>query len=226
MKALLNRLPRWAEFTVVVGGAFGYFIVSALFVAFHPDLITKPHHTNGTLIALGIAETVMFAVLGSFLWVRGWTPSRVGLKPTWPETGTGVGLAFVAYMAYFAAWFAFALLAPGLLQSALHVVVVTPGISLATALIIPWINGFYEELFVAGYIITALKDRRSLWFAVNVSVAIRLLYHLYQGVLGVVVIVPLGLVFGYWYARNGRLWPLIVAHAVIDLIGMLANVKW
>ena len=86
------------------------------------------------------------------------------------------------------------------------------------------INGLYEELFVAGYVITLLKERRGLWFAVNVSVAIRLMYHLYQGALSVVVIVPMGLILGYWYARKGRLWPLVVAHTLIDLVGMLSKV--
>jgi membrane protease YdiL (CAAX protease family) len=45
-------------------------------------------------------------------------------------------------------------------------------------------------------------------------------YHLYQGVLGALTIAPVGLLFAYWYVRSGRLWPLIVAHGLIDFIGL------
>jgi membrane protease YdiL (CAAX protease family) len=55
---------------------------------------------------------------------------------------------------------------------------------------------------------------------------IRLGYHLYQGPFGVVAIVPLGLILAYWYAKNGKLWPLIVAHAAIDLVGLLTKVQY
>jgi uncharacterized protein len=65
-------------------------------------------------------------------------------------------------------------------------------------------------------VIAALDPRRSAWTGINVSVAIRLLYHLYQGPLGVLYIVPLGLVFAWWYARSARLWPLVIAHALYD----------
>jgi membrane protease YdiL (CAAX protease family) len=44
---------------------------------------------------------------------------------------------------------------------------------------------------------------------------VRLLYHLYQGPIGVVTIVPMGLLFGYAYARSRQLWPLIFAHVLI-----------
>jgi membrane protease YdiL (CAAX protease family) len=226
MKAFLNRFPAWAEFAIVVGCAFGYFIVTSLYSALHPVLLLKPHHTNLSLIVLGIVETAALVLVGSFLWARGWTAARLGLRPTFADTGMGAGLALVTYVAYIAAWFVFALSVPTLAEQAMHVTVVSQGIALSTALIVPWINGLYEEVFVAGYIITALKERHSLWFAINVSVGVRLAYHLYQGALGVVVVVPLGLIFGYWYARNGRLWPLVVAHALIDLVGMLASVQW
>ena len=76
------------------------------------------------------------------------------------------------------------------------------------------VNGIFEELFVAGYIITALREARGMWIAINVSTVVRLLYHLYQGPLGVLTIVPMGLLYGYVYARTRQLWPLIVAHVL------------
>lgn len=33
---------------------------------------------------------------------------------------------------------------------------------------------------------------------------------------------PVGLIFGYWFAKTGKLWPPIVAHAAINLLSLLA----
>ncbi|MGH8324897.1 MAG: CPBP family intramembrane glutamic endopeptidase [Steroidobacteraceae bacterium] len=223
---LLRRLPGWAEFAIVVGLAFGYFIFISVFTAVHPDLLMRTHHTTATLAALTIVELVLMAVLCPFLWARGWSLRRVGLVPAWIDTALGVGLGLVVYTVYVLLWIAFASAMPDLARSAASVTVVAKGISPAIALINPWVNALFEELFVAGYIITVLKNKRGAWTAVNVSVAIRLSYHLYQGVLGVIAIIPLGLIFGIWYARTGKLWPLIVAHAAIDMVGLLSMAKF
>jgi len=34
--------------------------------------------------------------------------------------------------------------------------------------------------------------------------------------MGVVGVAPLALLYAYWFALTGRLWPLIVAHALAD----------
>ncbi len=227
MTRFLRRWPFWLEFLIVVGIAFGYFIFGSIYAALHPDLLFKPHHTQGSLITLGAVEIVVGTILCLFLWARGWTPARIGLKPTLPDTGIGIGLGVIAYSAYFAAFIVFALLFPGLAARARDLnVLPVGGIPLATAVIVPWINAVYEEVFVAGYVITALKDARSVQFAVNASVLIRLAYHLYQGAFGVIAVVPLGLILAYGHVRNGRLWPLIAAHAAIDLVGFLATVQF
>jgi membrane protease YdiL (CAAX protease family) len=54
--------------------------------------------------------------------------------------------------------------------------------------------------------------------AINTSVVVRLLYHLYQGPIGIMTAVPMGLLYGYVYSRTRQLWPLVVAHMLMDLI--------
>src|SRR5262249_838397 len=89
------------------------------------------------------------------------------------------------------------------------------------------VNPVFEEMFVCGYLITVLKERFGVTTAVNVSAGIRVFYHLYQGAMAVVGITPLALLFGYWFARTGRLWPLIVAHALQDFIAFAYhNADW
>ena len=97
-----------------------------------------------------------------------------------------------------------------------------PRLSMQLVFLTSTVNGIFEELFVAGYIITALRDSRGMWMAINVSTVVRLLYHLYQGPLGVITIVPMGLLYGFVYARTRQLWPLILAHVLIDIIGLSA----
>ncbi len=46
-------------------------------------------------------------------------------------------------------------------------------------------------------------------------------YHLYQGYSAGLGNVVMGLVFGYVWLRTGRLWPLIVAHGLIDAVAFV-----
>ena len=56
---------------------------------------------------------------------------------------------------------------------------------------------------------------------VLVSALVRGTYHLYQGFGGGVGNVVMGLVFGLVFARTRRLGPLIIAHALVDIVAFL-----
>ncbi len=79
-----------------------------------------------------------------------------------------------------------------------------------------------EEIIAVGFLVTRLKDLA--WnprTAVVASALLRGSYHLYQGwpmALGNVV---MGLVFAGYFARKGRLGPLLAAHALLDLVSFL-----
>ncbi len=96
------------------------------------------------------------------------------------------------------------------------------GIGLPTIFAVSLLNPVFEEVFACAFVVSSLKDRRGFWFAVNASIAIRLSYHLYQGPAGIVSIIPFGFLFAFWYARTGRLWPIIIAHAMYDLLGLMS----
>ncbi len=226
VRQYLRALSPRAEFSIVIAGAFGLFIFHSFREVFHPappGRISEAH-----LQFLLLYEPLTLAALLTFLAVRGWTLSDIGLRPsakgTLLDTLIGLGLALAAYLAYAAAWTAAMTLFPvQLTQAAIaHRSLVAPGIHLTTAVAVSLVNPIFEEIFVCGYVVSALKRARSpMWTAINVSVAIRLLYHLYQGAVGVIGMIPGGLVFAYWYARSDRLWPVIVAHAVADILALL-----
>jgi membrane protease YdiL (CAAX protease family) len=80
------------------------------------------------------------------------------------------------------------------------------------------INPIFEEAIVVGYIIPVLKDRTGVLFAINISVLVRLLYHLYQGPIAAITIIPMGLIFAFVYTKWKNIWPLIIAHSIMDFI--------
>lgn len=59
----------------------------------------------------------------------------------------------------------------------------------------------------------------------NVSVLIRVLYHLYQGLDAFPFHAMYGLIQAYVFVRTGRLWPLIVSHALLDLYALVFTVR-
>ena len=75
---------------------------------------------------------------------------------------------------------------------------------------------------VVAYILPRLRQlgwsENSSLFA---SAVLRGSYHLYQGLGGGFGNVVMGLVFGRYWQRTGRLWPLVIAHALIDTVAFV-----
>jgi membrane protease YdiL (CAAX protease family) len=83
-------------------------------------------------------------------------------------------------------------------------------------------NSWAEEVVMVAYLLTRL---RQLGWTENRAVAAQALlrgaYHLYQGLGGFVGNVAMGLVFGRVWQRTNRLWVLVGAHALIDVVAFL-----
>ena len=81
-----------------------------------------------------------------------------------------------------------------------------------------FMNGCLEEVVMIGYLFT--RWRQAGWREVPivvVSALIRGTYHLYQGFGGFLSNLVFGLLLGWLYTRTKRLWPLVIAHALIDV---------
>jgi CAAX protease family protein len=217
------RIRGWSENTetsVVLVLAFGLPIVGSLYALVSLERSTPPI-TSPHLLRLLVSELVLGALIASLLKVRGWTPTRLGLRPTWSDVVWGLLLVVASYVAYYAVWIAVANLWSGFTRAVASTHLVAREIPLPISVAVSIVNPIFEEVFVCGYVIAALKGRIGTAGAVNVSMGIRLVCHLYQGPVGVVSIVPIGLVYAFYFARTGRLWPVILAHAVEDLLGLL-----
>ena len=217
-----QALSARTEFVIVVLVAFGYFMATSLLTLVLPR--PRAQIDQAHLQFLIVYELIILCLLGWFLHRRGWNLQRLGLNPGVRETLVGAGIAVMAYLVYLGIWIVVASVAPETLRAAAatQARLVAPGLAMPTIVATSLLNPVYEELFVCGYVISVLKERRGFWFAVNTSVAIRLIYHLYQGAPAVIGVIPLGLIFAFWYAKSGRLWPVVVAHALFDFTALVA----
>jgi membrane protease YdiL (CAAX protease family) len=223
---LVRRLPPGVEFLVVVSWAFGLPIFSSI-LALGTGTGAEARaggalvFNNAALLNIVSFELLQSVFLVWFLWARGWTLEKVGLAVSWRGTWNGWLLLLGTYLVLMGLQWLAHLFLPGPVQAAAQrYPSADPQVSMQLVFLASTVNGMFEELFVAGYIITALRERRGTWTAINVSTVIRLLYHLYQGPLALITVVPMGLIFGYFYSRTRQLWPLILAHILIDIIGL------
>jgi membrane protease YdiL (CAAX protease family) len=83
-------------------------------------------------------------------------------------------------------------------------------------------NSLLEEVVMVGYLFT--RWWQAGWSTATVivtSALIRGSYHLYQGFGGFLGNLVMGLILGVVYARTRRVMPLVVAHAVLDIVAFV-----
>ncbi len=191
----------------------------------------NPNQSRYDLINLGlnlvsVSQLVAWGGLALYLlWRSGIRPGDIGLsRIRWRSDGLrGMGLAALIGI-------------PGLLlylaarHLGLNAAVEPSGLHnswwrIPVLVLAAFANGFAEEVVVVGYLITRLRQLGlSESRAVLVSSVLRGVYHLYQGIGAGVGNVIMGVVFGYAWCRTGRLWPLVIAHGIIDTIAFVGYV--
>jgi membrane protease YdiL (CAAX protease family) len=96
----------------------------------------------------------------------------------------------------------------------------SPDLTLKAIILFSIVNPVFEETLVAAYIVKSLEKKYRPIFIITISTLLRFSYHTYQGVFALISIIPLGLIFAYYYWRWKKLWPLIFAHMLADLLGL------
>jgi membrane protease YdiL (CAAX protease family) len=167
-----------------------------------------------------IVEPILGLAAFGFLHLRRWQFNSLGLRINFKGILEGVGLTAIVWVAC-ALTLNLTLMFFHLDARHLSERLIAPGINPFIGAANSIVNPLFEEIFVTGYIVSALKRQGSPWLAINLSAAIRLSYHTYQGELAVHTVLPLGLIFAAWYSRFGRLWPLVVAHGIFDFTAIM-----
>ncbi|MDN6668181.1 MAG: CPBP family intramembrane metalloprotease, partial [Brevibacterium sp.] len=84
-------------------------------------------------------------------------------------------------------------------------------------------NGIVEEVIIFGFGAERLQRLGCGTWPIIISLAVfRASYHLYQGIGPFIGNVAMGIIFGWYFMRRGRLMPLVWAHFIIDAVGFLA----
>lgn len=178
---------------------------------------------NFALNLASVFQLLAWGALGLYLlWRSGFGPSSIGLgRFRWrPDLLGGLGLAALIGL-------------PGL---GLYVAGRALGIGVAVVpaelnhtwwripvlLAVAFANGWAEEIIVVAFLMTRLRQLGHTPVVVLVlSSLLRGTYHLYQGFGAGLGNIAMGLVFGYLWQRTGRLWPLIIAHGLIDAVAFV-----
>ncbi|WP_280502912.1 CPBP family intramembrane glutamic endopeptidase [Nocardia farcinica] len=229
------------EIAVVLVVTFGLQGVSAVLSLLNSAL--SPEGVRGRTVALnasraehslvdllyqlvGVARLAGWAALGLYLlWRSGIGPRLVGLARPRLRADLPPGLVLAAVIGL-----------PGL---GLYLIAHALGVSVTivpSAIDDHWwrlpvlvlsacANSVAEEVLVVGWLLTRL---RALGWSPNsallASALLRGSYHLYQGIGGGLGNVVMGLIFGRYWQRTNKLWPLVIAHALIDAVAYLGYV--
>jgi membrane protease YdiL (CAAX protease family) len=161
-------------------------------------------------------ELAIFGFVVLISTIRGWSIRQLGLRPSWRLTAMGILLFPAMVIILLAVSASIHRLAPSFLN---HPHDVPIGLSLVGILATSIINPLVEETLVCGYIIQRLA-KKGAGAAITVSAFVRLLYHTHLGPSSLGTLL-MGFIFGYLFWRNRELWPLIIAHSLIDLLGLL-----
>jgi membrane protease YdiL (CAAX protease family) len=140
---------------------------------------------------------------------------RLGLQFSWRSAAAGIPLFVIYLLVYWVTATLIFLVLPD--ARGLRAIAFTAHVPSWLMIILLIVNAAFEELLVTGFVIASLAEKGAA-IAVAASTLLRFAYHLYQGPLNAVSIIPVGLLLGalFWRARN--LWPLIVAHALADVV--------
>ncbi|GGJ15493.1 UNVERIFIED_ORG: membrane protease YdiL (CAAX protease family) [Paenarthrobacter nicotinovorans] len=83
-------------------------------------------------------------------------------------------------------------------------------------------HAIVEEVIVVGYLLDRFgKFGWSVPVGIVASAVLRGSYHLYQGFGPFIGNVVMGLVFGWIYTRTKRVMPLVIAHALLDIVAFV-----
>jgi membrane protease YdiL (CAAX protease family) len=222
MKSFIRNLSAPAEFFLVVIVCFWWGIVGSVkqFVNQLTHMPQPEQITNGLVLLVVVMQLLAMAFAFWVGRIRGWSLATFGSRLSWKGTGAGVLLFMITTLAILLCVVLTNVIAPGARNPTQPGVAVS-GLTLPFLLLFSLINPLYEEVLGTGYFIHSLQ-RYGMLPAVLASALFRTFLHSYKGLDAIVMILPMGLVFGFVYWRWRQLWPLVIAHVIFDIWSLFA----
>jgi membrane protease YdiL (CAAX protease family) len=170
------------------------------------------------LLTLGLEVAITAAML-PYLLRRGWNPLTVSPPPEGRDIARGLLLWVAILVALYVTVLTLYIFLPdtlGFLRARQFTGNVSPVVVVAASLL----NPIFEEFLWLGYAVPAVTSRLGLGIACALSILLRVAVHLYQGKLAFVSVLPIAIVLTLYFARTRRIWPTVVAHVIIDALGL------
>ena len=203
------RRARWFEVSLVLVIAFGDSFLGSLDILRNGHGISPNAQDSRWAIAF-VHDLACLFLLSYILSRRRLRFKDLGLRWSFRDLLTGLLITVAAYLTYSAGY---------LLVHSVHKALFS-----APLLAIPLflLNPFFEEMIVRAYLMTEVRDLTGSWtLAIAVSVAIQFSYHLYYGWESAIALSFQFLVFSVYYAKTRKATPLILAHGIFDIYGLM-----
>jgi uncharacterized protein len=224
MNELIRKLTPRIELLVIMIFGFGLFIYSStrgfFIVNSNYDKTWTYRLTSQGHFSIVIYETIaLFAIL-YILKIRNWKVSDFNLEFTFKMIWVAILLILIRNIITNMGYKLFELINVVDRSTIQHVQYGLESNWISISLVIV-INSVYEEFLLIGYFFKRLEKYHPA-VVIGLSMLIRLSYHTYQGWMSLFSIIPVGLVFGYYYFKYKKLWPVIIAHGLLNLIVCLS----
>lgn len=215
-----ERQIRVFEIVLVCVVAFGGSVLDSIYL-FFMHLRGHPASLGSTLSLLitCLRQLSSLALLGYVLARRSRTISDLGFALNRKGFGWSLLLFFGGAFVRHAAFRAFNYASSGLPTTSTALSAYPTSIWILP-IIFHFINPFFEELIVRAYLMTEVRQLTgSVSKAIIISTVVQTSYHLYQGGPSALSNGVVFLIFSIYYARTGRIAPIILAHLYLDLVG-------
>lgn len=212
-KHLRKSTLSYAEAGVVTAICFGLFILLSLqaVVAGFPD---ATYTDEGNAWIVGVELTLAASAL-FYLHLRGFDIGSLYPAPTLSGSLVGLGVFGLSW------WVADVVTMLTRTPGQVDVVNFSfEGVSAISAVALAVVNGSYEEVFLLGVLVRGLRGF-GLSVAIGLPLLVRVLYHVYQGPLGVASVAVVGLALTLSYVITRKLWPAVLAHILFDIVATL-----
>lgn len=203
----------YTEAGTVAAICFGLFILCSL-QAMTAGFPEARYSDDGNATIVGL-ELVLGACALIYLHLRGFDIRSLYPVPTLGGSLIGIGVGGLAWLT--AAITISLVHTPGQADMAAFSF---EGVSALSTVALAIVNGSYEEIFLLGVLARGLRGF-GLSVAIGLPLLVRVLYHTYQGPLGVASVGAVGLVLTLSYVVTGKLWPSVLAHILLDVAAML-----
>jgi membrane protease YdiL (CAAX protease family) len=213
------RLSDLIDVALVLAIAFWWPLLTSAIDLLRPRSIYFGYYRENAWYSL-IEEAVGLAVLAYVLRKRRAGLTAITQSLHWRDIGTGLALCAAANMAEYTLYYltgdAWRLPHPSV---PVHI----PGLHAGTLwLAFQFVNPWFEELIVRGFLMTEMTALCGAPTAVIVSTLVQTSYHLYQGSLNAAMLSICFLAFSIYFAHTRRLGPVIAAHTIMDVWGYVS----